>query len=115
MLIPFALLRRCRHVILKARDKSAVKRRGNGEFSRRYTDILALRSVFVAIALLSFGCCCADAQVQPPLVGRSQMSWQTLKIGGGGFLTNIDIACDSSCTGGTGTSTKVVRTDTYGA
>jgi photosystem II stability/assembly factor-like uncharacterized protein len=36
----------------------------------------------------------------------SGMSWQTLKIGGGGFITGIDIASDG---------TKVVRTDVYGA
>lgn len=34
------------------------------------------------------------------------MSWRTLKIGAGGFITGIDIASDG---------TKVVRTDVYGA
>jgi hypothetical protein len=42
--------------------------------------------------------------------------WYTLKLGGGGFQTNITIACDqgpSSCRN-SGTSTKLVRSDTYG-
>lgn len=38
-----------------------------------------------------------------------------LHIGSGGQLTSLDVQCDVSCAGGTGTATKVVRTDTYGA
>lgn len=43
--------------------------------------------------------------------------FQTLKIGGGGFLHGLDIECDQgrgNCNN-TGTTTKVARTDTYGA
>ena len=35
------------------------------------------------------------------------MTWRTLRIGGGGFLTGLDFSADGS--------TRVVRTDTYGA
>ena len=42
-------------------------------------------------------------------------TFKTLKIGGGGWVSGIDIECDSICAKGTGTSTKVIRTDTYGA
>ena len=44
----------------------------------------------------------------------AHISGKVLKIGGGGFLTGIDIKCDTTCGNGSGTSTKVVRTDTYG-
>lgn len=47
----------------------------------------------------------------------AQNTWLTAKIGAGGFSTGIDIECDQgygACTG-SGTTTKVVRTDTYGA
>ena len=43
--------------------------------------------------------------------------FHTLKIGAGGFIHDVDIECDQGsgrCKGG-GTTTKVARTDTYGA
>ena len=41
----------------------------------------------------------------------------TLKIGGGGFIRGIDIECDQGVgqCNNSGTTTKVIRTDTYGA
>src|SRR5262249_48343515 len=42
--------------------------------------------------------------------------FRTLRIGAGGFIHDLDIQCDQGvrqCRG-TGTTTKVVRTDTYG-
>lgn len=49
------------------------------------------------------------SEAKAPVGGRSwmsEMSWQTLRIGAGGFITGLDIATDG---------TKVVRTDVYGA
>lgn len=46
-----------------------------------------------------------------------QQGWQILRIGGGGFLPNIDIQCDQGvgACNNSGTTTKVVRADVYGA
>src|SRR6516164_340477 len=43
--------------------------------------------------------------------------FHTLKIGAGGFIHNLDIQCDQGIgrCAGSGTTTKVARTDTYGA
>lgn len=58
--------------------------------------------------LLSLVCCSASAQLGTlPYSGApAGTTWQTLRIGAGGFITGIDVATDG---------TKVVRTDSYGA
>lgn len=62
---------------------------------------------FILSFVLSFS---ANAQIVQfsgaPISGAGLTTWSTLKIGGGGYLTGLDIAVDG---------TKVVRTDTYGA
>src|SRR6266702_6152185 len=42
---------------------------------------------------------------------------QTLKVGSGGQTTNVDIQCDQGvgACNNSGTTTKVIRTDSYGA
>src|SRR5882724_9340712 len=61
----------------------------------------------IAVVLLSL-LFCPSARAQTAQVNEATYgtTWSTLKIGGGGFVTGIDIASDG---------TKVVRTDTYGA
>lgn len=69
------------------------------------------------IVLLMF-CLTVPASAQiVQFSGASVAGWQVLRIGGGGFITGIDIECDqgeSQCNG-SGTATTVVRADVYGA
>ena len=52
---------------------------------------------------------------RPPLQTSMAAELGTsLKLGGGGYVTGIDIQCDNTCDNGSGTATKVVRVDTYG-
>ncbi len=69
--------------------------------------------LLLVIALLFVGTVEARHGVYPTNLNTIQ----TLKIGAGGQLTGIDIQCDQgvgSCNN-SGTTTKIVRTDTYGA
>src|SRR3989442_3209103 len=63
------------------------------------------RRPLLALALLAF----LLTLVQQPATtaAQSQVTWKPLRIGAGGWLTGIDISTDGS--------TRVVRTDTYGA
>src|SRR6185437_5809799 len=52
------------------------------------------------------------------VVPATSNGMQTLRIGAGGFIRGGDIECDqgiSQCRVGNGSTTRVVRTDTYGA
>ena len=69
---------------------------------------------FFFILLLLFLCTNSSAQ---NIIPAKPSPWEPLKIGGGGYLPNIDIQCDQGfrACNKAGTSTKVVRTDVYGA
>ena len=66
---------------------------------------------FVNVTIIFFGGQIVQFGSVPPTV------FHALKIGAGGFLHNLDIQCDRGIgrCAGTGTTTKVARTDTYGA
>src|ERR1700730_590989 len=66
---------------------------------------LSIRTfVFLAI-LLGFGA--AEISRAASSMGLNDTTWRPLRIGAGGWLTGLDISTDGS--------TRVVRTDTYGA
>ena len=60
--------------------------------------------------LIGLFLCVAGSNIAPAADTSSNLigtTWRPLRIGAGGFLTGIDISADGS--------TRVVRTDTYGA
>lgn len=73
----------------------------------------------LCILFLFFSLASADAQLGTlPYSGAQVLQgWSTQPIGGGGFVTNINIACDQGLTScnNSGTATRVSRNDTYGA
>jgi hypothetical protein len=78
------------------------------------TYIIAL--LFNVMTILNVMINSSSAQLAQ-LSGAPRTAFHTLKIGAGGFIHNLDIQCDQgvgACSG-SGTTTKVVRTDTYGA
>ena len=58
-----------------------------------------------------------SAPFASPSDGATVSGWRTLKIGAGGYIRGIDIECDQGVgqCNNSGTTTKVIRTDTYGA
>lgn len=72
--------------------------------------------LMLRVLIFTFGSVCTLLFTIPV---RSNLAplWSTVKIGGGGFISGMDIQCDQGfgqCAG-RGTATKVARTDTYGA
>jgi photosystem II stability/assembly factor-like uncharacterized protein len=78
---------------------------------KQHPRALRLLSGFALILFCLFGANLAQSQ-------KSELTtFHTLKIGAGGFIRGLDIQCDQGigkCIN-SGTTTKVIRTDTYGA
>ena len=77
---------------------------------------MKMQKYVIAMILMVSANAPAGAQTAPAGAAPGTM-FHTLKIGAGGFIHDIDIQCDQGvgqCKN-SGTTTKVVRTDTYGA
>lgn len=80
--------------------------------------VVRMCRIAVVILLLLIGpASAAFLIVQTAISGSGVFSFQTMKIGAGGQLTAIDIQCDQGVgqCNNSGTVTRVVRADTYGA
>lgn len=76
------------------------------------------RRILTALWLLSASALPALATFAISLVSSgTSPTWETFKIGAGGAIRGMDIQCDQGVgqCNATGTTTKIIRTDTYGA
>jgi hypothetical protein len=78
-----------------------------------------MRRLFIALAALLLGLPSAFAgfAIFQTSIPTFPNTWTQLKIGAGGWLRGLNIVCDTGygACAGSGTSTKITRTDTYGA
>jgi hypothetical protein len=72
----------------------------------RAPQIFSLIRIFLFLTVI-FGFCVARAETEISNQNLNGTVWRPLRIGAGGYVTGLDISADGS--------TRVVRTDTYGA